>query len=136
VSATEDFAIAKLMLARGFRPQLVWEHFAQNLLHPQYIPPEIRNGDGFQRLAGLRLFTAVVQRKLFEKEEAITVEQLETAAIALNPGIVRYERIYEDMVGSLDCSDAASCFAKTKQLRDAIGFREIVVKNPSTGKFE
>jgi hypothetical protein len=71
-----------------------------------------------------------------KNEEAITVEQLETAAIALNPGIVRYERIYEDMVGSLDCSDAASCFAKTKQLRDAIGFREIVVKNPSTGKFE
>jgi hypothetical protein len=135
-SAAEDFLIVKMMLGRGFRPQILWEHSAQNLLHPHNIPPEIARGDGFQRHAGLRLFDALDERRLLGRRVTITSEQLEAAAVALNPGIVRYEHKYFDAVETLDCTDAASCFATTKRIRDAVGFANIVIKNPSTGNFE
>jgi hypothetical protein len=135
-SAVEDFLIAKMMLEKGFRPQVVWEHLAQNLLHPQPISPEIKRGDGFQRAAGLRLFAALDLRKLFEKDVVITSEQLEAAAAALNPGIVLYERAYFKALGTLDCTDVLTCFNKTSQLRDIVGFSQIAIRNPSTKKFE
>ncbi|MCU1304944.1 MAG: hypothetical protein JWQ87_5228 [Candidatus Sulfotelmatobacter sp.] len=135
-SAVEDYLIVKIMLKRGFRPQLVWENLANNLLNPQYIPPNIVAGDGFQRFAGLRLFCVLNQRGLFGNEVTITREQLEKAAIALQPNIVQHERNYQADVGTLDCNDAQSCFVKTKKLRDAVGFPSVTVRNPKTGIFE
>src|SRR5205807_4552502 len=54
-SAAEDFFIAKMMLSKGFQPQILWEHTAQKFLRAQYSPENVGD-DSTQQLTGLRLF--------------------------------------------------------------------------------
>jgi hypothetical protein len=134
-SYAEDFVIVKIMLSKGFQPQILWEHTAQRFLRTKYNPENFDH-EGTQQLTGLRLFRVVDQRRLIARNVVITSEQLEAAATALNPRIVYYEHRYFDAVGTLECTDSDTCFAKTKQLRDAVGFAGILVQNPRTGRFE
>ena len=128
-SCVEDALIDRRMKAAGFRPEVISDVQAKEMMGPYRFPDSTVQDEGFQKHAALRLYCFCFRMS------RVSIAEIEARTSQLHPAIVRHARELRDRLGIRRCDDPTSCFDNTKRLRDLMGY-PIWLENPLTGKFE